>query len=59
MELVITFPDNWPKRKSWSSSTLLNCEKCDFHTPDSVTYIRHLQEHILNEDQPETLTTAP
>lgn len=57
--LTVTVPDNWPKHKSWNSATLMNCDKCEFHTPDVATYIRHAQHHILQEDQPETLTVAP
>ena len=58
-ELIISLPDNWPKNKSFSSATMMNCDKCEFHTPDVATFIRHAQNHILQEDQPETLTTAP
>lgn len=58
-EIVITVPDNFNPRKGFNSHTMFNCEKCEFHTPDSAIYVKHMMDHVLQEEEPETLTTAP
>ena len=58
--ITISLPDNYDlRKKGFNSNTMMNCDKCEFHTPDSAMYVRHMMNHIMEEEQPETLTTAP
>jgi hypothetical protein len=59
-QIVITVPDNYDaKKKGLNVNTMMSCDKCEFLTPDMALFVKHTYDHVMSEEQPETLTTAP